>query len=289
MSLCEAHAGPAGAGVAGRLLSSRKESVYTPYRQGKARSSLVAGPWVVMSESCSQRHGQPCMKDQALGTDVKVDGGRAARSNRRAFFGLFSGGALLALSAGCRSAGEGSGNSGGPAVDLGSGDAGIANYLYALEAMSAAFYFQVVEHPYAEINPPELQVLTEVRDHERVHVEFYKRFLGPHAIRALEYNFQKVDFTSRASVLKTALLFENLSVEAFNGAGKLFVSPEVLLLTSKIASVRARQASVIGDLVGPPSKEFAPRTLDAASSPSHVLKTARPFITTQIKGAGWMW
>ncbi|MDB6066852.1 MAG: hypothetical protein JWR26_3060 [Pedosphaera sp.] len=270
--------------------ASRVESVYTPYHGGGENPSLGRGPWVVISENRSPPHVQRCMKDQIIGMDVKANAGGA--TNRRNFLGLFSGAALLAVSTGCRSTHNAPANSDGKAADLGSGDAGLANYLYVIEALSAAFYIQAVEHPYAEMNPAnpaELQVLTEVRDHELVHAEFYKRFLGARAIGPLQYDFQKVDFSSRASVLRTALLFENLGVEAFNGAGKLFVSPEVLLLAGKIASVRARQASVIGDMVGPAAKEFAPRAMDRASSSSHVMRTVRPYITTQISGAGWMW
>lgn len=174
-------------------------------------------------------------------------------------------------------------------VDLGSGDFGILNYAYALEQLEAAFYVRVAQTPYAGITAQETSYLNDIRDHEVAHREFFKAALGTMAIGALEVNFSSIDFTSRASVLGTAKTFEDLGVSAYNGAGKLLVDANYLLLAGKIVSVEARHAALIRDLLV--NGSFADNTvidasgLDVVRTPSEVLAAASSFITTRINAS----
>lgn len=176
-------------------------------------------------------------------------------------------------------------------VDLGSADVGILNYAYALEQLEAAFYIQVVATPYAGISASELALLTDIRDHEIIHRDFFKAALGAGAIQALEVDFSKIDFASRASVLGTAKVFEDTGVAAYNGAGKLIKDPGYLLLAGKIVSVEARHAAAIRDLLSPLTASFAGddiidnNGLDAAKKPSEILAAVQPFIKTQLSGS----
>ena len=177
-------------------------------------------------------------------------------------------------------------------VDLGTGDIGILNYAYALEQLEAAFYTRVVASPYASMPAAELAILTDIRDHEIIHREFFKAALGAMAIGALTPDFSKIDFTSRASVLGTAKAFEDLGVSAYNGAGNLIKDANYLLLAGKIVSVEARHAAVIRDLLNPKSADFAgddvvtpANGLDAAAKPAAILPVAQTFVTTPISGA----
>jgi hypothetical protein len=171
-------------------------------------------------------------------------------------------------------------------VDLGSGDFGILNYAYALEQLEAAFYTQIIVTPYSGISAQELSYLTDIRDHEVAHREFFKAALGAKAIQALEVNFSAIDFTKRDSVLGTAKAFEDLGVSAYNGAGKLITNPDYLTLAGKIVSVEARHAALIRDLITPGS--FADMTavnangLDAARMPKEVLTIASSFLKTKL-------
>lgn len=171
-------------------------------------------------------------------------------------------------------------------VNLGSGDAGILNYAYALEQLEAAFYTQVALTPYSNISSAELALLSDIRDHEIAHREFFKAALGPGAIPGLEVNFSSVNFSDRTSVLGTAKAFEDLGVSAYNGAGKLLVSPDYLLLAGKIVSVEARHAAYIRDLIS--NGSFADSTvvdangLDKSRSPSEVLAIAAAFLKSTI-------
>jgi hypothetical protein len=177
-----------------------------------------------------------------------------------------------------------SSNNGG--TDLGSGDVGLLNYAYALEQLEAAFYIKVMTNPYASMPSAEASYLTDIRDHEIAHREFFKAALGSSAIAGLEVNFSSIDFTSRASVLATAKAFEDLGVSAYNGAGQLFESSGYLTLAGKIVSVEARHAAVIRDLLLAGS--FADSTaidanaLDMARTPPQVLAIASAYISTKI-------
>lgn len=180
---------------------------------------------------------------------------------------------------------------GGGVVDLGSGDFGVLNYAYALEQLEAAFYTMVIQMPFSGMTNDERRVLTEVRDHEIAHREFFKAALGSNAIPMLEVNFSAINFSSRESVLQTARVFEDLGVSAYNGAGRLLVNPAFLTVAGKIVSVEARHAAVIRDLLQPRTTYFAgddvvdPATgLDVVRSPREVLPLAQPFIRNTISG-----
>lgn len=175
------------------------------------------------------------------------------------------------------------------AVNLGSGDVGILNYAYALEQLEAAFYFKVMSSPYTNMSAAEASYLTDIRDHELAHREFFKTALGSNAIGGLEVDFSSIDFTSRTSVLATAKAFEDLGVTAYNGAGQLLQSADYLLLAGKIVSVEARHAALIRDLITPNS--FADNTAldanasDMARKPADVLAIASVYLKTKINAS----
>lgn len=171
------------------------------------------------------------------------------------------------------------------AVDLGSGDTGILNYAFALEQLELAFLQQVLANPYAGMDGVERQLFTDLRDHELVHVEFFRSVLGSNAIPALQANFGKVKFNNRKSVLKTAQLLADTGVSAYNGAGKLLTDPNNLAIAGKIVSVEARHLSAINDAIKPLSGSFASSALDPAREPGTVLKLISPFVVTKISGA----
>jgi hypothetical protein len=174
------------------------------------------------------------------------------------------------------------------AADLGEGDVGILNYAYALEQLEAAFYTQVASSPYHGIGQDELDLLTQIRDHEIAHRDFLKKALGSSAIPDLEVNFSAVHFHSRTSVLGTANTFENLGVAAYNGAGALIQKVDYLAAAGSIVSVEARHASVIAQLLHGDTGYAAGeghvdgKGLDGALSPKHVLPKVKPFIKTPV-------
>jgi len=220
----------------------------------------------------------------------KESGILTARLQRRSFLQYAGAGAagVALLAAGCKKD-DGSEGLRLGGVNLGSGDVGILNYAYALEQLEAAFYDAVVKTPYASISATELSLLTDIRDHELAHREFFKKALGANAIIGLEVNFKSINFADRTSVLATAKAFEDLGVSAYNGAGKLIKSADYLVLAGKIVSVEARHAALIRDLIE--NGTFAnaevvdSNGLDKARTPKEVLTIAQSFITTVINAS----
>ena len=204
---------------------------------------------------------------------------------RRAFLGYVGATAsVVAIAAACKKDSNNGGSNGG--IDLGSGDIGILNYAYALEQLEAAFYIQVITTQYSGATSDEISLLTDIRDHEIAHREFFKAALSTSAIPGLEVNFTAIDFSSRDSVLGTAKAFEDLGVSAYNGAGQLLTNPDYLVVAGKIVSVEARHAAYIRDLLSYGS--FADSTavdangLDLQQPPSAVLMAASPFLTSKL-------
>ncbi|RYD58370.1 MAG: ferritin-like domain-containing protein [Sphingobacteriales bacterium] len=232
------------------------------------------------------------MKKDLLSELAAADNKTATAFSRRGFLGLTGG--LFAAGILLDSCNKDSDDNGivldeDKAVNLGSGDVGILNYAYALEQLEAAFYTKVIQSQYSGITATETALLTDIRDHEVGHREFFKAALNTNAIPALEADFGSIDFGNRASVLAAAKTFEDLGVQAYNGAGKLITSVDYLLLAGKIVSVEARHAAYIRDLISPGS--FADSTvidangLDKALMPNEVLAAAAKFIKTKINAS----
>ncbi len=178
-------------------------------------------------------------------------------------------------------------------VYLGSGDTGILNYAYALEQLEAAFYTTVcAEASFSStFSDEEQMILKDLEKHEITHREFFKTALGDNAIPGLTPDFSTIDFSNRDTVLATAKVFEDLGVAAYNGAGKLLVDVNLLLVAGKIVSVEARHAAAIRDLINPWSMDFAgddvidENGLDQAFKPADVLAAAQPFVKETIDGS----
>lgn len=214
--------------------------------------------------------------------------GLAKPFSRRKFFGIMGAGtAVMVAAASCKKDKTPVMNNTG--VDLGSGDIGILNYAYALEQLEAAFYTQIIKTPYSGISAMEKTYLTDIMYHEVAHREFFKAALAAKAIQALEVDFSKIDFTSRASVLGTAMAFEDLGVSAYNGAGQLITNPDYLTLAGKIVSVEARHAAWIRDMIT--ANTFGGKDvvdmngLDVERKPDDVLTIAGAYIKTKINAS----
>ena len=165
-------------------------------------------------------------------------------------------GSVVAITATFKKDSNNGGSNG--SIDLSSGDKGILNYAYALEQLEAAFYIQVITTQYSGATSDEISLLTDIRDHEIAHREFFKAALSTSAIPGLEVNFTAIDFSSRDSVLGTAKAFEDLGVSAYNGAGQLRTNPDYLVVAGKIVSVEERHAAYIRDVLS--SGSFADMT-----------------------------
>lgn len=232
----------------------------------------------------------PTNKSLETTVEQAIEGNNTSVSRRKflGYVGVTS--ALLATVSvsSCKKDSTSSSSSG--SVDLGSGDVGILNYAYALEQLEAAFYIQVASSPYSGITASEQAYLTDIRNHEVAHREFFKAALTAAApssiIPALSVDFSTINFASRDSVLGTAKVFEDLGVSAYNGAGQLLVTPDYLVLAGKIVSVEARHAALIRELITvntfADSSVIDANGLDVVNLPPAVLAAAGKYIKNTI-------
>jgi rubrerythrin len=133
--------------------------------------------------------------------------------------------------------------------NLGSGDFAVLNFAYALEQMEAAFYTRVTENFYVGANELEKDLITDIRNNEIAHREWYKRVLALKKLPKLEFDFSSINFKSRDSVLQTAKEMEDTGVSAYNGAGKLLKVGLFLKEAGNIVSVEARHVATIRNLI----------------------------------------
>ncbi|HXI00412.1 MAG TPA: ferritin-like domain-containing protein [Sphingobacteriaceae bacterium] len=173
-------------------------------------------------------------------------------------------------------------------INLGNGDFGILNMAYALEQMEAAFYSKVAANFYPGATAIEKEFLTDIRNNEIAHREWFKNVLGPKGIPALEFNFSSINFNNRESVLRTGKEIEDTGVSAYNGAGPLLKLSPFLMLAGKIVSVEARHVATIrnllnyGDFAG--SDVIDSNGLDRARMPLEVLELTGKFFKTRLIG-----
>lgn len=221
---------------------------------------------------------------------------RLARTTGRRTFLQWAGVTVGVVALGC-SDDNGPGPNPDGDVNLGDGDTGVLNYAYALEQLEAAFYTQVVATFYTGASAAEQTLLTDIRDHEVIHRDFFKAALGSAAIADLTVDFTSINFADRASVLGAAKTFEDLGVSAYNGAGQLLTDANNLLTAGKIVSVEARHAAAIRDLLVPKSSavgSFAgDDTVDPTTgleiperTPTAVLAAADTYVVTTINASG---
>jgi len=209
------------------------------------------------------------------------NGNMARRSFLRYAGAGVAGVGILAASSSCHKNHEVSAN---VATDVGTGDFGALNYLYVLEQIEAAFYKQVIATPYTGMSATELSFLTDIRDHEVVHAEYYQAVLGVSALN-VTVDLGPIDFTSRATVLAAAKSFEDLGVSAYNGVALNIVLPQYLVVATTIASVEARHAALIDlllnvNFVG--SDQVDANGLNISAVPSVLLPTINKYLKTKI-------
>ncbi|UOQ65530.1 ferritin-like domain-containing protein [Hymenobacter volaticus] len=182
--------------------------------------------------------------------------------------------------------------SGAETVTQESQENGVLNYAYLLEQLEAAFYTQVVAAPPADLLSDELAYLTDLRDHELIHREYLKAALGASVYDAslstpLKFNFSSFTLTTRVGVWTAAQQLEDIGVAAYNGAGKLLTVTTNLLALGKIASVEARHAALVHEVLQ--SDSFASTIgadgLDDAKTPTEVIELIKTLLPIEVSVA----
>ncbi|MBL7682421.1 MAG: ferritin-like domain-containing protein [Flavipsychrobacter sp.] len=172
------------------------------------------------------------------------------------------------------------------AIELGSSDTGLLNYAYLLQQLEAAFYTDVLKNPYPGMTNTDKGIFTAIRDHEIVHREVLKNYLGPDAIPTLENDWSSIDFSLKDSVWAKAKFIEEVVVAGLNGICKVITSETHLVYLSKMTVVDARHSATINDLITPGT--FAEKTdndgKEVSQDPHSSLDITRKFFKKAISG-----
>ena len=143
----------------------------------------------------------------------------------------------------------------GVSFDLRS-DVGIFRLLHLNEQLEAAFYTAVVaSSTFGSFSADEKELFVDLRNTEVIHREFVRTALGSAALPdvrgSIDLNVLNTILSSRTSIITTARAFENTGVAALNGAGKYLTDARNLLVAGKFASVEARHAAALEDVLPP--------------------------------------
>ena len=158
----------------------------------------------------------------------------------------------------------------------GGGDIDILNYALTLEYLEAEFYTLGAKQVKG-LSSDEMKLVKEIRDNETEHVEALAatvKKLGGKAVAKPTFDFGGA-FGGRAVFLKTANVLEDAGVSAYNGAGPLIKSVDVLAAAGSIVQIEARHAALIRLAR---SKPPAPLAFDKAATKDAILKKVTPFI-----------
>lgn len=154
-----------------------------------------------------------------------------------------------------------------------SSDVDILNFALTLEFLEASFYEEAKTRARAS---GELKSLVNLlADDEQQHVEALSatiKKLGGKPVAEPKFNF---DYSDTAGFLKLAQTFEDTGVSAYNGAGPMIKSKEVLAAAGGIVQIEARHAAAIR-LQN--KEEPAPEAFDPSLEEAQVLKAVEPFI-----------
>jgi ferritin-like protein len=152
-------------------------------------------------------------------------------------------------------------------------DRRIFQFALLLEELQSAFYSDAMER--GRLRGDLREFAQVVGGHERAHVAFLRKVLGPAAGPAQSFHFGAATSNpQRFGVAARAI--ENLGVAAYNGQGAKLTAG-AMEHAAEIVSVEGRHAGWIGALLGDPP---APRAADPGLDANAVL--------AQLKATGYL-
>jgi hypothetical protein len=155
----------------------------------------------------------------------------------------------------------------------GGSDVDILNFALTLEYLESSFYDEAKTR--AKASGQLKSLIGLLADDEKQHVEALTatiKSLGGKPVAEPKFEFP---YDDTAGFLKLAQTFEDTGVSAYNGAGPMIKSKEVLGAAGSIVQVEARHAAAIR-LQN--KEEPAPEAFDPSLTEAQVLKAVEPFI-----------
>lgn len=155
----------------------------------------------------------------------------------------------------------------------GGGDVEILNFALTLEYLESSFYDEAKRRAGAS---GELKSLVDLlAKDEAAHVEALKATIGELGGKPVSEPKFEFPYGNTGEFVELAQTFEDTGVSAYNGAGPMIKSKEVLAAAGSIVQVEARHAAAIRLQNG---EEPAPDAFDPTLTEDQVLKAVEPFI-----------
>ena len=155
------------------------------------------------------------------------------------------------------------------------GDIEILNFALTLEYLEAAFYEEAQKE--AKLSSEVADLAKLVGDHENEHVAGLTQAiedLGGKPVKAPAVDFGDA-FSSEEAFLALGVTFEDTGVSAYNGAGPMIQSKELLAVAGQIVQIEGRHAAAIRFAAG---EQPAPDAFDPTLTVDEVLKAVEPFV-----------
>jgi hypothetical protein len=155
------------------------------------------------------------------------------------------------------------------------GDIEILNFALLLEHLEAGFYATAVKE--ADLSSEVADLAQQFGDHEAEHVTGLTQAiedLGGKPVKAPAVDFGDA-FSSEEAFLSTGVTFEDLGVSAYNGAGPMLQSKDLLSVAGQIVQVEGRHAAAVRFAAG---EQPAPDAFDPTMTVEEVTKAVQPFL-----------
>ena len=155
-------------------------------------------------------------------------------------------------------------------------DIEILNFALTLEFLESEFYKRAIRDV-KDLSGDVLATAEQVLEDEDAHVtalETTIKDLGGKAVKAPAFNFGD-SFKSAKDFLKTAVIFEDTGVSAYNGAAPSIKSKDVLGAAGSIVQVEGRHAALMRSFGG---EQATVGAFDMALDQDAVLEAVQPFI-----------
>lgn len=151
-------------------------------------------------------------------------------------------------------------------------DRRIFQFALVLEELQSAFYSEALER--SGLRGDLREFAQVVGAHERAHVAFLRKVLGPAAGPSRSFHFTAAT-SSPQQFSVAAHAIENLGVAAYNGQGAKLTAG-AMEHAAEIVSVEGRHAGWIGALLGEPP---APRAADPGLDANAVLAALNGYVS----------
>lgn len=155
------------------------------------------------------------------------------------------------------------------------GDLAILNFALTLEHLEAKFYDEAKRN--VSLGSEADRLTDELATNEAEHVAALRTAiveLGGRPVREPVVDFGDA-FSSQSAYLSLAQNFEDTGVAAYNGAGPMIESKEVLEAAGTIVQVEGRHAALVRKVRG---AVFAPKAFDDALSMAQVRQEVDPYL-----------